>query len=294
MAVNFEYYRFFYYVAKYGNMTQAAKALRNSQPNVTRIMNNLEHELGCHLLIRSNKGVTLTAAGEQLYSHVASAFEQLQLGEDEVSRNLQLQSGSIIIGASETALHIYLLSRLRHFRHKYPNIKLKILNYTTPQAMKNLRTGQIDLAVVATPTFTTSPYKEITLRPFQDILACGPRYASLALSEISLQDIIKYPLICLDKHTNTYKYFNEFFLSHHLILDPDIEVATSDLILPMIINDLGIGLLPQDLARDALADGSVYKLHLKEQIPERQICLVYDAKRELSMTAKALKDELLQ
>ena len=42
MDINFEYYKIFYYVAKYCNFTKAARALGNSQPNVTRAMNNLE------------------------------------------------------------------------------------------------------------------------------------------------------------------------------------------------------------------------------------------------------------
>ena len=39
MDVNFEYYKIFYYVAKYHNFTKAAQALNNSQPNITRAMN---------------------------------------------------------------------------------------------------------------------------------------------------------------------------------------------------------------------------------------------------------------
>ena len=42
MNVNFEYYKIFYYVAKYQNFTKAARALNNSQPNITRAMNCLE------------------------------------------------------------------------------------------------------------------------------------------------------------------------------------------------------------------------------------------------------------
>ena len=51
MNVNFEYYKIFYYVAKYKNFTKAAHALNNSQPNVTRAMNCLEHELRCTLFV---------------------------------------------------------------------------------------------------------------------------------------------------------------------------------------------------------------------------------------------------
>lgn len=65
MNVNFEYYKIFYYVAKYKNFTKAAHALNNSQPNVTRAMNCLEQELHCILFVRTNRGVYLTPEGRK-------------------------------------------------------------------------------------------------------------------------------------------------------------------------------------------------------------------------------------
>ena len=52
MTSNFEYYKIFYYVAKYGNLTRAAAALNTSQPAVTRVIHKLEADLGCRLFIR--------------------------------------------------------------------------------------------------------------------------------------------------------------------------------------------------------------------------------------------------
>ena len=54
MNVNFEYYRIFYYVAKYRNFTKAARVLGNSQPNITRAMNCLEQQVHATLFIRTN------------------------------------------------------------------------------------------------------------------------------------------------------------------------------------------------------------------------------------------------
>ncbi|MFQ7077473.1 MAG: LysR family transcriptional regulator [Christensenellaceae bacterium] len=50
MFTNLDYYRIFYYVAKYHNFTRAADALLTSQPTVTRTVKNLENDLGCRLL----------------------------------------------------------------------------------------------------------------------------------------------------------------------------------------------------------------------------------------------------
>ncbi len=63
MYVDWEYYKIFYYVAKYQNFTKAACVLGNNQPNITHSMNRLESQLNCVLFIRSNRGVTLTPEG---------------------------------------------------------------------------------------------------------------------------------------------------------------------------------------------------------------------------------------
>lgn len=59
----FDYYRIFYYVAKYKSFSKAAKFLHNNQPNITRCMNIMESELGCTLFIRSHRGIKLTPEG---------------------------------------------------------------------------------------------------------------------------------------------------------------------------------------------------------------------------------------
>ena len=65
MAVPYDYYRIFYYVAQHKSFTKAAEALNNNQPNITRCMNNLEHDLGCKLFVRTNHGVSLTPEGHR-------------------------------------------------------------------------------------------------------------------------------------------------------------------------------------------------------------------------------------
>ena len=80
-------------------------------------MNILENELECKLFVRSNRGVTLTPEGEKLFQHVAIAYEQLSTAESELKKDKSLESGLITIGASETALRLLLLDRLRPFTH---------------------------------------------------------------------------------------------------------------------------------------------------------------------------------
>ena len=128
MNVNYEYYRLFYYVCKYHSITRAANVLRMSQPNVTRALNRLEEQLGCKLLVRSTRGVTMTPEGEVLFAHVEIAQEQLQAGESELAGITALESGALTISASETALNVFLLDKLREFHRRYPGVRLRIAN----------------------------------------------------------------------------------------------------------------------------------------------------------------------
>ena len=57
VASNLEYYKIFYYVAKYSSFTRAAGILMSSQPSVSRTIKLLEQDLGCTLFTRTKKGV---------------------------------------------------------------------------------------------------------------------------------------------------------------------------------------------------------------------------------------------
>lgn len=294
MAINYESYRIFYYVARYGSLTRAAEALFSSQPNVTRAMNQLERELGCRLMTRTNRGVTLTVEGERLYTHVAVAQEQLQMGEAEVSMAAGLQAGSVVLGASETALHLYLLERLQRFRQAYPQVRLKINNLTTPQALAALRAGQIDLAVVTLPAEIPGPFAQVKLQSFRDRLIGGPGFEALSDKPLQLCQLEAHPLICLGRQTATYDFYNRFYLSQGLVLEPDIEVATADLVLPMIESGLGLGFLPEAMARRALKAGRVFQIALEQEPPRRHIGLVHDPKGRSSRAAQALRAMLCE
>lgn len=293
MDVSLDYYRIFYYVAKYQNFTKAARALENSQPNITRAMNLLEQEIHCTLFVRTNRGVHLTPEGERLYVRVAAAMEQLQMAEEELRDSSGLEHGTISIGASETALNIYLLEKLRAFHMEYPGIRLKIYNHSTPQAVKSVENGEIDFAVVTTPTTAEAPLKESILYPFQEILIGGKTFTALASQELSLKEIQNYPFICLGRETQTWKFYQQLFENYGLELIPDTEVATTDQILPLVKNELGMAFLPEFMAQEAIRSGEIVQLSLREPIPERNVCIVYDRQHPLSAAAKELKNRML-
>lgn len=287
--ISYDYYRAFYYTAKYRNITLAAGALMNNQPNVTRMIKNLEAALNCTLFVRSNRGVTLTPEGETLYAYVSAAFEQLEAAEKELALARQLQKGVISLGASEVALHCLLLPVLRQFRQRYPGVRLCISNHSTPQAVAALEEGLVDFAVVTTPVELPKEIARTDLKSIRETAVCGAAYRTLARREITLEELADYPLICLGRHTKTYELYAGWFLEHGMVLSPEIEAATADQILPMVRSDLGIGFVPEDFLTEEGGSSGVFRLRLREPVPERCICMLKRSDRPLSIAAKQLE-----
>lgn len=286
MNVNFEYYRIFYYVAKYRNFTKAARVLGNSQPNITRAMNCLEQQVHATLFIRTNRGVQLTSEGEELYNYVSAAMAQIFAAEEALSENDGLLYGNIVIGTSETALNIFLVDQLKSFYQSYPGIRLKIYNYSTPQALEAVRSGKVDFAVVSTPVETAGPLKVTSLASFQDILVGGRTFEHLTSRAVSLSELKEYSLMGLGRETMTYKFYNRFFMTHGQEFAPDIEVATTDQILLMVKSELGLAFVPEPMTRESLKKEEIVTIQLQEEIPIREICLVYDYQHPLNSAAR--------
>lgn len=291
MNISYEYYRVFYYAAKCGNITKAAKALTSNQPNVTRIIKALEENLGCALFVRSHNGIAMTPEGERLYAHVKIAVENITAGEEELACRNGLQKGLVSIAASEVALRCLLLPILNQYRHRYPGVQMKISNHSTPQAIAALLNGLADIAVVTTPLDKSDRVRVTKIREFHECAVCGDAYTSLLSAPLSLSDLSDIPLICLGASTKTYAFYTELFARYGLSIRPDMEAATADQILPMVRNNLGIGFVPEDFLTGESA--GIHRLTLTEEIPPRSICLVTNKEVPLSAAARELEKMIL-
>ena len=293
MLVNYEYYKIFYYVAKYKSLTKAAEVLLNNQPNVTRSVKNLESALGCTLFIRSNRGVILTPEGEKLFARISIAFEQIEAAEEELSLAKSLDSGIVYIGATEIALHGVVFDLLNDFHNEYPNVKIKITNHSTPTAIKALQNFTVDLAVVSSPQKATDGLKFIKIKSFKDFAVCGTAYSQLKGKPLNLGDLADFPIISLPKGTTSYEFYADLFAKYNVPFSVDVEVATTDQILPMVKNNLGIGFLPDFFTREAIKNRQIFKLDLAEGIPERDIYLAERKDNATSLAARKLKEMII-
>ena len=288
MNSNFEYYKMFYYVAKYENLTKAATALKTSQPAVTRTIHKLEGELGCRLFTRSKTGMKLTPEGRTFYGYVAAGCAQFFKGENDLSNLISLENGTIYISATETALHCYLFQAMEEFNSLYPNVRFKILNNSTTESVNAVKEGKVDLAFVSANLQVAKPLRMKILRKYRDILIAGMRFEELKAGkeELSLKELVSYPWISLTAETITRRFLNEYFEKNGLTFAPDMELATTDMILPAVRHNLGLGFIPAEFADAELKSGQVFEIKVKEKLPERNIILIYDMEYPQSIAAK--------
>ena len=104
-----------------------------------------------------------------------------------------------------------------------------------------------------------------------------------------LREIAALPLIALRRGTSTFDLYEALFRRHGLSYAPDIEAATSTQLLPLVKNGLGIAFVPDVL----LPAPGIERLHLREALPERAVCLIRRTDRPRSVAAAALETMLL-
>ena len=255
---------------------------------MTRVMKLLESQLGCRLFIREARGISLTEPGKLLYSHVEVAYRHLVNAQEEIGRLGSLSSGTVEIGATETALHLFLLNALHDFRSEYPEIKIKIHNHSTPETMRYLVSGKLDFAVVTMPYELPETVSCTKILEFEEILVGGIQYTDLSETVLELKNIKKYSWIGLGRESATYCLYKDFFIGHGVDYELDMEVATSDLMLPLIENNFGIGFVPKELALPLLSEKKLVQIQINHRIPKRSIQVVSDKRRGKSSAADTL------
>ncbi len=287
MDITYDYYRIFYYVAKYGSFSRTAEVLLKGQPNITKTINNLEAQLGCKLFVRSNRGVTLTPEGEKLFQHTEIAFENLYKAEQEIVSERCLDGGLISIATTEIGLYGSLLSALTEFKKDYPNVKIRLTNFNSPQSLEAVKNGIADFAVVTLHERADNVFRATKICDFREFLCCKKGYA------YDRSNIFASPYISINRNSDTYKFYQQFLLTSDIYKEPDIEVATADQVLPLIKSGMGIGFVSEFLAKEMLIAGEIEEIALEVSPQLRSIYFVEDKSKSLSLAARKLKEYLL-
>ena len=175
----------------------------------------------------------------------------------------------------------------------YPGIRLRLYNHSTPEAIESVKSGKIDFAVVSTPAEVDFPLKQIMLMPFQEILVGGTTFTALSSQGAFPREVKNYPLISLGRETMTYKFYNSVFFITWSGSFPGYGSCHCGSNSASGKMRAWACLLPQPMAAPSLLKKEIVQIPLKDEIPERQICLVYDSQHPMGAAARELKNTIL-
>lgn len=283
MEQHLSLYRIFFTVANTGNISLAARQLFNSQPAVSKSISKLEESLGVKLFSRSSRGVTLTAEGRILYEHVKTAFEAIDLGEEQIRRMNSLDMGNVHIGASNTLCKFVLLPYLQEFIEHYPHIKIFISSLPSNQTLGLLDSGKIDIGLVARPENPRS-LDFHSLGTIQDIFVASPSYlANLNLNGEEMKSgrllFEKATLMLLDKENMTRQYIDDYLTVNHLQTNHTIEATSMELLIEFAKIGLGVGCVIKEFVEEELKNGTLIEIPLDIPIHRREIGFAHIKKR---------------
>jgi DNA-binding transcriptional LysR family regulator len=238
--------RMFQSVASTGSMSKAALALNTVQSNVTARIKSLEDEIGFALFERTNRGVTLTAAGHRLLPFATRAARLL----DDAKRAVADQgtpSGTLTIGSLDTTAALHLSPVLARFVAAYPDVDLSMKTGTTCDLIEQVLDRQIDGAFVCGPV----NHPDLVVEPFTReelvILSSAAVTSFEALIKKSDLKIIVLKAGC------SYRQQLEAMLARRGIVGVRLlEFGTIEAIVACVSAGVGVTLLPRAL-------GSVWK-----------------------------------
>ena len=200
--------------------------------------------------------------------------------------------GQLRIGASDTICRYFLIDYLKRFHQDYPGVRIKVTNSTSMGCVELLENRQVDLIVSNLPNSRlTSHTKTYVVKNFRDIFVANPEFFPFEGKTLEIKKMMEYPLLTLSSKSTTSEYLHQFFAAHRQNLIPEVELNSNDLLVDLARIGLGIACVPDYMLSSLHGqEASLIHVNLKQQLPARQLALVYHENLPLSQAAQKFFD----
>ncbi len=150
-----------------GSLRGAARRMGLTQPALTKMIRELERELGTTLLARSTTGVMATAQGKVLVDSAVAADRELANAVNQIRQLSGDMTGDLTIGAVPLAVMLLIPETLRTFGREFPGIRLRVSEELYIAQLTRLRKGEVDVAIGPLPEGL--PQGEFSAEPLMPI-----------------------------------------------------------------------------------------------------------------------------
>ena len=261
-------------VAETESFTRAADKLFRTQPAVSQAIRSLEEMLGQTLFTREGRQSTLTHAGRIFLVHVNEVFETLDQGRLRIEALKELTEGELRISTSDTTAYYILPEVLKVFREKYPGVDVRIHSKPSPVSAEQVITREVDMGIVTLPIDHPKLVSE-SLMPREDVVICAPTHALAKRKKIGFEDLEKYPLLLLDRGSNTRTYIDQRFTKAGIHPKINMELGSIEVIKRLVQLDFGISIVPLISLKREIEQGTLKAFRLFNKSECRILGVIY-------------------
>ncbi len=250
--------RTFAVAANFGGFSEAARALGIAPSVAAKRISQLEDELGTKLFERTTRKVALTEAGEKLYARVPRLLTEFDDLLGGVERDEGKLEGHLRVMAPATLSRNYLAQAFSAFLLKHPRITLEV---STVDSSADPAERGFDISISGRGT-TFEGAIDLPLAPVQLLLCASPGYLKKNKTPEHPRDLIDHACLVF-AGTGASWVFHGSTGVHSVDVQPRLVADDNVTILDSCRAGVGIGLLPEYIARDSLQTGDL-RLLLQE------------------------------
>jgi DNA-binding transcriptional LysR family regulator len=239
--------RYFVALAEHANFRRAADRLGIAQPPLSRQIRALERELGCRLVVRTSRGVELTAAGRVFLEQARITLAEAQRAVDRARLAAPETPDSLVIGC-EPAARLAIVGRvLARIGRSRPNIRIDLHDHAPTRMAAALRDGLLHAAIVAMPLVPTDP--EIVVERVATVPLCLAVAAGHPLAgprPVSWRRLAQAPLVLYEREVAPalFDLTLATFQQEGIVLRPHHRTTTLSSALTVVEAGLGVTVVP--------------------------------------------------
>ncbi|MCT4702937.1 LysR family transcriptional regulator [Enterobacteriaceae bacterium H20N1] len=240
--------RYFVEVVRQQSFTRAAEKMFVTQPTISKMLRNLEDELGCTLLIRNGRKLLLTDTGQVVYQRGLAILAEFRQLEAELGDINHLSKGVLRLGIPPM-VGMLMTGPISLYRQRYPGVELKISEFGSLTVQQAVMNGELDLAMTALPveaenTFFTQPLFRHPLCVL--VPRSGPW---VTRTSIVPAELAAHPLLIYNEDFALSSQLMQLFHDHGFTPRIAVRSGQWDFLAAMVQAGIGIAILPEPICR---------------------------------------------
>lgn len=262
-------------VAETGSFQQATQRCQVTQSTISRQIQGLETELGLPLFHR-NSQAKLTVAGERFLPRARKICQEWQTAMTELAELGEGKQSELCVAAIHSVSAQYLPPVLQQFCQNYPAVQLRVTSLGSDRALKVLRDGLVDVAIVMNNRFLTASPEMVVDVLFEEgvEVLMAANHPLTQRIQVSWSELAQYPQVVFKDGYGMQRLVQEQFQRHALEFKPAVELNTLDGFRGMVRQGELVALLPRSALLEVCHDPTLAVRSTTDPVLKRQVVLV--------------------